>query len=103
MSRSGHAHRLHRIPMRLRQRPRNAPVNPPLVRHHTRHPPQEPPTGPVRGAAFVPRAGYFTGFHTAHPSDVNCPSDDRIVTMTFRGLVANWLSMGSPDSVVRTQ
>jgi len=61
--------------------------------------------GPVRHPVWRgrPFPGYFTGFHAAHRSDVNCPSDDRIVTVIFRADVANELSMISPDSAVRSQ
>lgn len=48
-------------------------------------------------------AGYPTGFHTAHRSDVNCPSDDAIVTVIDLADVAKLLSMMSPPSDVRSQ
>lgn len=47
--------------------------------------------------------GYFTRFHTAHRSDVNCPSDAAIVTVIDLADVAKLLSMMSPAFDVRSQ
>ncbi len=74
------------------QHDRHAEARSPGIRHQ-----------PHRGPANPSPAGHFTGFHVPHRSVVNCPSDDRIVTVIFRALVAKLLSMISPDSLVRSQ
>lgn len=82
--------------------PRSPPTGPchrlPPLRGTREGPDRIPPAG-----AFARTGGHFTGFHTPHPSVVNCPSDDRIVTVITRADVAKLLSMMSPDSDVRSQ
>ena len=62
-------------------------------------PHQAPP--PPGGAAACP--GYFTGFQIPQSRVVNCPSDDRIVTVISRADVAKLLSMMPPPLEVRSQ
>lgn len=86
------------------------PLRAPDVQEFPPGSPAHPRRGEPHGPAGLPRPagplharGYFTGFHTEQRSDVNCPSDERIVTVIFRALVAKLLSTISPDSEVRSQ
>lgn len=79
------------------------PYDPSLSRHTPR--PARAAAAPISpqlvGAAACPN--YFTGFHTLQPSDVNCPSELRIVTVIDWADDAKLLSMMSPASEVRSQ
>ncbi len=74
----------------------------PPVHPAAQRPPPEPEDwrGPLRVQG---QPGYSTGFHTAHRSDVNCPSDGAIVTVIDRADVAKLFATISPASEVRSQ